>query len=111
MSQVYNAIETYRGIGIAIESTGDQNYYCILGNRVIRSQLIEQLYSLIDKHLDGPPHIVRRYGVEYMQKKRDAVYFTTLMIEVSDDLTTLIRNAERALIDNHIPFTRVVSVR
>lgn len=111
MSQVSNPIETYRGVSIAIESSGDQNYYCILGNRVVKSQLMGQLYSEIDNHLDGPARIVRRYGIEYMQKGRDAVYFTTLLMEVADDIAALTRNAEQALKDNKIPFTRVISVR
>lgn len=111
MNQVSNPIETYRNVGIAIECTGEQNYYCILGNRVVKSQLIEQLHSEIDKHLNEPARIIRRYGVEYMQRKSDQVYFTSLLMEVSDDCTTLIRSAERALKERKIPVTRVVSVR
>ena len=99
-------------MGIAIECTGDQNYYyCILGNRVVKSQLIEQLHSEIDKHLNEPARIVRQYDIEYMQRTSDQVYFTSLLMEVSDEYTTLIRSAERALKERKIPVTRVISVR
>lgn len=111
MNQVSNPIETYRNVGIAIESTGDQNYYCILDNRVVKSQLIEQLHSEIDKHFDVPSRIVRTYGVEYMRRGSDNVYFTTLSIEVAEDLDTLTKNAEQSLRDNGIKFTRIISVR
>ena len=111
MNEVSNPIETYRNVGIAMEQNRDCNYYCILGGNIFRSQLIDQLYSEIDKYLDADNRKIKAdCAIEYMVKRSDLTYITIRPVEISENRDELFSNASKALDLSGINHTRIIAV-
>lgn len=112
-------IETYRGIPIGLEVLPDQNYYCMLGTTLVKSQLKDQLHSEIDKYLDNSKSSSFEFEcrpvviceIEYVDRSSDHIYYTVLPVHDADNDADLFKNAKKSLKDHIYNVLRVTSVR
>ena len=110
-------IENYRGIWIGLEATPDQDYYCMLGTRLVKSQLKEQLHSEIDNYLDNKQIIDNTddevycdYHVEYLPVRSEYLTQITIQLPMTENFMELRNHAWTALQKRKVKFRTITNI-